>query len=322
MASGLDCEEHLRKTQYGFRAGRGTSHPLHILRRSMEWSEMTNTPLYYLFLDWKQAFDSIDHNSMMIALRRFGISDRSHNIISTLYQDPTFFTTGFDGDQCQGSVGSGFRQGCPLSPYLFVMVLTVIFEDLDWDLLSGEVATNAWSVGKPVYDVEYANDTLLLGQTTTQIQSYLTALERQAFSYGMHLNYSKTELLYDARKPPPTIRFSDGAPVPTTTQIKYLGSMISWDKPFEVAFRHRAALAETSCKKLRPVASIQRKLKIFQSVFIPALIYGLYSLTLQAKHLKRLDAYYVRFLRRIVGPKASYYSRIINVEVYRRAGEP
>ena len=158
-------EEHLRKTQYGLRAGRGASHPLHILRRSMEWSEMTNTPLYYLFLDWKQAFDSIDHNSMMIALRRFGVSDRSHNIISTLYQDPTFFTTGFDGDQCQGSVGSGFRQGCPLSPDLFVMVLTVIFEDLDWDLLSGEVATNAWSVGKPVYDVEYADDTLLLGQT-------------------------------------------------------------------------------------------------------------------------------------------------------------
>ena len=171
---------------------------------------MTNTSLYYLFLDWKQAFDSIDHNSMLIALSRFGVSERAHKIISSLYQDPTFFTMGLDVEQCQGSVGSGIRQGCPLSPYLFVMVLTVIFEDLDWDLLSGEVATNSWSVGKPVYDVEYADDRLLLGQTTTQSQAYLTALEKQARMYGMHLNYSKTELLYVSRKPPPTIKFSDG----------------------------------------------------------------------------------------------------------------
>ena len=90
-------EEHLRKTQCAFRAGRGTGHPLHILRRSMEWSEMTNTSLYYLFLDWKQAFDSIDHNSMMIALNRFGVSGRAHKIISSLYQDPTFFTTAGSG---------------------------------------------------------------------------------------------------------------------------------------------------------------------------------------------------------------------------------
>ena len=40
------------------------------------------------------------------------------------------------------------------------------------------------------------------------------------------------------------------------------------------------------------------------------------------KHFKRIDAYYYRFLRRIVGVKASYYSRITNMEVYRRAGHP
>ena len=112
-------EGYIHNTQYGFRAGRGTSHPLHILRRSMELSDMTNTALHYLFLNWKQAFDSTEHNSMRIALQRFGLSDRSRKIISSLYQDPTLFTTGFDGDQCTGSVGSGIRQGCPLSSYLF-----------------------------------------------------------------------------------------------------------------------------------------------------------------------------------------------------------
>ena len=200
-------EPHLRATQYGFRASRGTIHPLFILRRAMEWSEMTSNPLYFLFLDWKQAFDSIDHNSMLIALKRFGVSERALKIIKSLYTDPTFFTTGLEGEQAPGKVGSGIRQGCPLSPYLFAMVLSVIFEDLDWDLLSRNVPTNSWSVGKPVYDLEYADDTLTFGMTTTQLQSYLSALETQAALYGMSLNQKQTEVLHDSRRPVPKLYF-------------------------------------------------------------------------------------------------------------------
>ena len=71
------AQEHdsrLRDTQCGFRAKKGTRHPLFILRRAMEWSEATGQTMHHMFLDWKQAFDSIDHNSMIVALERFGIS--------------------------------------------------------------------------------------------------------------------------------------------------------------------------------------------------------------------------------------------------------
>ena len=319
-------ESHLRQTQYGFRAGRSTQHPLFILRRVMEWSEMTSTTIHPLFLDWKQAFDSVDHNALIVGLRRFGVSDKALKIISSLYQDPTFYTTSQFGDRAKGGVGSGIRQGCPLSPYLFIMLLTVIFEDVDWALLSDGIATNTWSVGKPVYDLEYADDTLLLALTTTQLQAMLQALEEQAYLYGMSLNQTKTEILADPRKSPPKVKFRSGEAVPTTTLIKYLGSMITWEKPFEAAFKHRAGIAETNYKKLRLIwnCSLTRKekLHIFQTTFIPTLIYGLDSLTLQDKHLKRIDAYYYRFLRRIIGIKASYYSRITNNEVWRRARYP
>ena len=50
------------------------------------------------------------------------------------------------------------------------------------------------------YDLEYADDTLLLSLTTTQLQRILTALEAQAKKYGMHLNLPKTELLVDPRR--------------------------------------------------------------------------------------------------------------------------
>ena len=123
-----------------------------------------------------------------------------------------------------------------------------------------------------------------------------------------------------------SIYFLDGAPVPTTTRTKYLGSMISWVDSFQTALKRRAALAEAACKKLRLVwnsnLSYRRKFHIFQSVFISILIYGMDSFTLTDKYIKKIDAVYFRFLRRIVGIKASYYSRISNHIVWRRTYYP
>ena len=87
-------EPHLRHTQFGFRSHRSTQQPLFTLRRAMEWSLMTNTPLHCLFLDWKQAFDSIDHTAMLEALVRLGISDAMMLAIASLYETPTFAVRG------------------------------------------------------------------------------------------------------------------------------------------------------------------------------------------------------------------------------------
>ena len=212
-------DSNLRSTQYGFRAERSTAHPLFILRRAMcyscssprvfmqsrmtrpgalgkghramEWSNQTSTPLYLVLLDWKQAFDSIDHNAMLEGLRRFGLSRSSLKLIHTLYTDATFYTEGPLGEVATGRVRAGIRQGCPLSPYLFIIVLSVLLTDVDEDLRH-----NTWSVNRLTFDLEYADDTLLISLTTTQLQSFLNALEKQAEFYGMSLNQTKNKYPY------------------------------------------------------------------------------------------------------------------------------
>ena len=323
LAQNLD--DKLRPNQFGFRAARGTKHPLFILRRAMEWSTMTKTPLHFLFLDWKQAFDSLDHSAMLEALERFGLSRRMVDNIRAIYTSPTFETQG-TGGSAKGAVCSGIRQGCPLSPYLFIIVLSVIFEDLEDTLRRQGIPSNTWSEGYPVADVEYADDTLLIARTIPQLQSHLSALEDIASEYGMSLNDIKTELLLKHDQPVTPPRFADGTLVPTSYTVKYLGSLINWQKPFEVAFRHRAALAEEAYKKLRLIwnstLSQHKKIRIFQSTFVPVLVYGLDALTLTTPHIKKIDAYYIRFLRRVIGIKASFYSRIPNTDVYNLANRP
>ena len=96
--------------------------------------------------------------------------------------------------------------------------------------------------------------------------------------------------------------------------------------PFEIAFRHRAALAEESYKKLGLVWNSRRsnkhKLYIFRTTFVPTLCYGLDALTLTDPNLRRIDAWYNKFLRRVIGIKATYWSRISNWSVWNQAHRP
>ena len=84
------------------------------------------------------------------ALRRFGLSDKMIAAVAAIYEAPTFQTRGFQDHTAEGQVHAGIRQGCPLSPYLFVIVLTVIFADIDHDLDSNGMPRNTWSSIHPV----------------------------------------------------------------------------------------------------------------------------------------------------------------------------
>ena len=319
-------ETKLRSTQFGFRAGKGTRQPLFIVRRAIEWSNMTNKPLHLLFLDWQQAFDSIDHTAMLEALYRFGVPQNYINLIEQFYTLPTFQFESWSELPAKGKVSAGIRQGCPLSPYLFVIVLSVIVTDLEEHLLQTGQPCNTWSVGRPTYDLEYADDTLLMSLTIPQTQAFLTGLEKEASRYGMQLNdETKTEILSSAPQPDPVF-FSSGEPVEVVGVVKYLGSMVSFSKSFEVAFMHRLGVAETAYKKMRLVWNCnmprRRKIKLFMATFVPCLTYGLDALTLTTKDLKRIDGQVYRFLRRAIGIKASFYSRISNAEVWEQASRP
>ena len=93
--------------------------------------------------------------------------------------------------------------------------------DIDQFLRRNGTSANIWSVHRPRFDLEYTDDTLLLSLTTTQMQSFLNALESQAEFYGMSLNQTKTEILIPEGMTNFLIKFRNETLVPATTQIKY-----------------------------------------------------------------------------------------------------
>ena len=68
-----------------------------------------------------------------------------------------------------------------------------------WGVVGIQIWGSSWDPGFHQiilkYDLEYADDTLLLARTIPQVQSFLASVEKVASEYGMKLNDTKTELL-------------------------------------------------------------------------------------------------------------------------------
>ena len=77
-------------------------------------------------IDAEKAFDKVQHPFMVKTLSKVGIEGTYLNIIKAIYKKPTASII-LNGQKLKGfPLRSGTRQGCPLSPLLFNIVLEVI----------------------------------------------------------------------------------------------------------------------------------------------------------------------------------------------------
>ena len=72
--------------------------------------------IYFCFIDYAKAFDSVDHNKLWKILQEIGIPDHLTCLLRNLYagQEATVRTGHGTTDQFQ--IGKGVHQGCILSP--------------------------------------------------------------------------------------------------------------------------------------------------------------------------------------------------------------
>ena len=145
-------------TQYGFRPSRSTSQAIYLTRRVQDISEQKGANMIITFLDWEKAFDKVQHCRLLIALRRLGIHDTFIEVLKDCSTKAPFFVEDEYGTSTAKLQSAGIRQGCPLSPYLFVLLMSVVNRDVALNLEAAYQRRNPNKL--PDQIIYYADDTV------------------------------------------------------------------------------------------------------------------------------------------------------------------
>ena len=87
----------------------------------MEQTKLQNIPGILLLLDFPKAFDTIEWPFIQNTLNLLNFGDGIKRWVSTFYTSPesAVLNNGFSTNYFQ--LSRGVRQGCPLSPYFFIL---------------------------------------------------------------------------------------------------------------------------------------------------------------------------------------------------------
>ncbi|CAE8641270.1 unnamed protein product [Polarella glacialis] len=333
LSSALDSS--LRTTQYGFRANKSTAQPIFVLRQILDLHERHQGKMHFLFLDWSKAFDSITHENIEIALQRYEVPEPFTKAITALYRAPTFRVKNGSDLSSLHPQQRGIRQGCPLSPYLFIIVLSCLMHDVEEEYTSKfELLPNPFSASSPLWDLEYADDTVLFSPNPVTLQRLLHILQHHAARIGLHLNLEKCEHLQLNTEQDIYFRDTEqgqcqcstcfpgspvphGPPVPVSAIVKYLGVYLSQKARAQTDITKRLAITYASLKVLRPFFESRDipadwKFTIYGQVLRAIVLYAVQSETLTVAQNVKLDTLHYRVLRNITHTKTTFYHRVVN----------
>jgi len=149
----------IRPGRTSFVEGRSILDNTFLAQEAQDWAEKSNQDLVLLLLDFEKTFDRIEWSFLFEALAKLGFCPQWIRWVNSLYGSASLAI------KLNGVEGSTFplarsvRQGCPFSPYLFILATDVLGHMLD-DHRFG-VEGLALPRGGKITDQTFADDTAL-----------------------------------------------------------------------------------------------------------------------------------------------------------------
>ena len=329
MRLACKLDKHLRPNQNGFRAGRSTIEHILAVRRLIEESQRSQSAqLHVLFLDFAKAFDSVKWSQLWAILRAYRVPERIISAVRSLYIGSSARVRTKDGLSDPFQFHAGVKQGCVLSPLLFILVIDFVMRRAVDTTLGVQLIAPGYGPRHPglfVTDTGFADDIALMSDGLGKLQVLTDRVVAEAALVGLAVNVQKTKLMCIV---PPSGRdqgcateavvgdiFVYGKAIALCDDFKFLGSYVrSTEKDFSV----RRALAWRACQQLQPLWSSplrwDTKRRLFQCFVLPVLTYGSEAWTLSPKLSALLDGTHTRLLRKCLDV---HYSRhLSNAALY------
>ena len=171
--------------QTGFLKGRFIGENIRLIDGIINHTAAYDIPGLLLFLDFEKAFDTVEWSFIWKTLESFNFGPSIINWIKLCYENIESCILNNGWASSFFTPERGVRQGCPLSPYIFILGVEILAEKIRRNNAIKGILVH----GKEIKISQYADDTtIILDGSQTSFVSALHDLERFSAISGLRLN--------------------------------------------------------------------------------------------------------------------------------------
>ena len=300
----LPCE------QAGFRRGRGTRDHIANMRWMMEEARDFQQKVYMCFIDYRKAFDCVDHQRLWVVLMEMGTPMHLIVLLKNLYMNQEATVRTEFGETESFLIEKGVRQGCILSPILFNIYAERIMRKAltDWD---GGIKIG----GRDISNLRYADDTTLLTSTENELSHVFEKVRLASAEAGLFLNVDKTKIMTTGDATNINI---GGKAVECVNKFSFLGAMLTNDGACVTEVKRRITMGKAAMGRLTKIwrdrgITLCTKVALVKALVFPIVLYGSETWTMGKNERKKVDAFELWCWRRIL--RVSWMERKTNAWV-------
>ena len=137
---------HIEESQFGFVSGRSTTDAIFVVKQMQEGIIGKDKKSYYGFVDLEKAFDRIPREVVRWVLRKEGVNEYLVKAVMSTYDRARTVVRVGKEYTSDFEVKVGVHQGSILSPFLFIIVMQAISQNirkgLPWEALYADQGMN------------------------------------------------------------------------------------------------------------------------------------------------------------------------------------
>ena len=295
-------EGEVMEVQGGFRQGRGCGDQIFTIRQLSEKVLEKNKQMVIACIDLERAYDKVSRDRLWQVLESYGIQEGLLRAIQSMYLGSQAWVRTSGKVSGWFPITQGVRQGCVMSPWLFNVFMDGIMRETKEKLQGGVQLTTT-----NLQLILFADDIVMVTGKEEDMQTNLGEMKKVMDKWGMKMHLGKTKVMMVSRTEEDCNLNIEGEDIETVKKLKYLGVMVSSDGLCDEEIEQHVGAAAKVVGAMRKEVLERRellkktKLRVFNAMVVPTLIYGCETWTMQRRHESNLQASEMMFLRRVEG---------------------